>query len=80
MVSKLQLIQNSSDHLITQVKSSQHITPELISLDWLPVKYCIECKILLLTYKAQHMEEPKYLKDLLIPYNPKQFPSVRYKA
>ena len=68
-ISKLQLIQNISARLITRVKSSEHINPELMSLHWLPVKYRIEYKILLLTYKAHHGEAPKYLKDLLIPYN-----------
>ena len=72
LIEKLQLIQNSSARLITRVKSSDHITPALISLHWLPVKYRIEYKILLLTYKAQHGKAPAYLKDLLIPYNPKR--------
>ena len=72
LIVKLQLIQNSSACLITWVKSSEHITPALISLHWLPVKYRIEYKILLLTYKAQHGKAPAYLKDLLIPYNPKR--------
>ena len=44
-----------------------HITPVLIGLHWLPVKYRVIFKILLLVYKAIHANAPPYLSDLLTP-------------
>ena len=43
---------------------------QLASLHWLPVKFRIEFKILLLTYKALNDRAPSYLKDLIIGYFP----------
>ncbi len=71
LIDKLQMIQNNSARLISKIKLTEHITPELMSLHWLPVKYRIQYKILLLTHKAQHGKVPKYLQDLFTPYNPK---------
>ena len=42
----------------------------LASLHWLPVKFRIEFKILLLTYKALSDRAPSYLKDLIVRYFP----------
>ena len=44
-----------------------HITPVLIGLHWLPVRYRVIFKILLLVYKALHATAPPYISDLLIP-------------
>ena len=70
LTDKLQMIQNNAARLIVQKKKHDHITPTLISLHWLPVKFRIEFKILLLTYKSQHKKAPVYLADLLQPYVP----------
>ena len=42
----------------------------LDSLHWLPVKFRIEFKILLLTYKALHGMGPVYIKEMLKLYVP----------
>ena len=47
-----------------------HISPVLASLHRLPVKFRIEFKILLLTYKALNDRAPSYLKDLIVGYFP----------
>ncbi len=47
-----------------------HITPIIQSLHWLPIKYRISYKILLLTYKALNGLAPAYLTSLLSRYNP----------
>ena len=39
-------------------------------LHWLPIEQRIEFKILILTFKALQKNAPKYLSDLLRPYNP----------
>ena len=42
-----------------------HITPVLRDLHWLPVKFRIDFKILLLTFKCLHNSAPSYLRDLI---------------
>ena len=46
------------------------MTPVLYKLHWLPVKYRIEYKIILMTYRALNGLAPNYLKDLLQVYQP----------
>ncbi len=47
-----------------------HITPISQSLHWLPIKFCISYKILILAYKALNDLAPEYLTNLLSHYNP----------
>ena len=42
-----------------------HITPLLKSLHWLPVKYRIVFKIILITFKAIHGLAPAYISELV---------------
>ena len=42
-----------------------HISPTLKMLHWLPVKYGIDLKILLITYKAIYGLAPAYLSELI---------------
>ncbi|KAK5851958.1 hypothetical protein PBY51_023469 [Eleginops maclovinus] len=67
---RLQYVQNSAARVLTGIKPWQHITPTLMQLHWLPVKFRIKFKILLLTYKSLHALAPRYLSDLLHPYTP----------
>ena len=46
LIDKLQLIQNNAAHIISRLQCSVHITPELISLHWLLVRYGIWYKIM----------------------------------
>uniref|UniRef100_A0A671XW58 Reverse transcriptase domain-containing protein n=1 Tax=Sparus aurata TaxID=8175 RepID=A0A671XW58_SPAAU len=69
LINRLQIIQNSAARIITRTKSSDHITPILIQLHWLPVQYRIHYKNLLLTYKALHHLAPTYLCNLLHEYS-----------
>lgn len=69
-ISRLQLVQNAAARLLEGKRKFDHITPILMSLHWLPVKYRIEFKILLFVYKTQNNLAPQYLTDLLTPYTP----------
>ena len=62
---RLQYVLNCAARVLTRTKPWQHITPTLIHLHWLPVKFCIQYKLLLLTYKSLHALAPQYLTDLL---------------
>ena len=62
---KLQRLQNAAARLISNVPRYSHITPVLCSLHWLPVKFRIDLKILLLTFKAIYGHAPDHLIDLI---------------
>ncbi len=69
-INKFQYIQNSAARVLTFSKKSSHITPFLHRLHWLPFYYCIQYKILLITYKARHGLAPLYISDLIHTYSP----------
>ncbi len=56
--------------VLTSSRKYDHITPILQSLPWLPIKFRISYKILLLAYKALNDLAPAYLTNLLSRYNP----------
>ena len=49
-----QLIQNAAARVLTRTKRSEHITPVLKYLHWLPVSHRIDFKSLLMVYKSQN--------------------------
>ena len=58
-------MQNATARLISNDPRYSHITPVLCSLHLLPVKFRINFKILLLTFKAIYGHAPGYLTDLI---------------
>ncbi len=71
-INKLQLVQKAAARVLTRSRKYDHITPILQSLHWLPIKFRISYKILLLAYKALNdlNDVPAYLTNLLSRYNP----------
>lgn len=67
---RLQLVQNAAARLLSGARMHDHMTPVLTKLHWLPVKFRIDFKILLFTYKILNNTAPSYLTDLLHLYNP----------
>ena len=67
---RLQSIQNQAARMITRKGKSEHITPILKDLHWLPVRFRIRYKILLLVYKCLHGGGPSYLASLLTEHQP----------
>lgn len=67
---KIQRVQNSAARVIARVKLRDHIKPVLKDLHWLPVKYRIIFKILILTFKAIHQQGPLYIQHLVHQYHP----------
>ncbi|KAL2089214.1 hypothetical protein ACEWY4_016113 [Coilia grayii] len=65
---ELQLIQNAAARVLTRTKRSNHITPVLRSLHWLPVSYRIDFKALLLVFKSLNGMGPSYLLDMFQLY------------
>ena len=64
-IKKLQIIQNCAARLVFNVPSRSHVSHLLKQLHWLPVKFRIEFKICLLTYKCLNNLAPSYLTDLI---------------
>ena len=69
-IKKLQHVQNAAARLLTRTGKYEHITPILKELHWIPADQRIEFKILIRTFKALNGTTPKYLRDLLILYQP----------
>ncbi len=68
-LSRLQLVQNAAARLLTRNHKRDHITPVLQSLHWLPVRYRVDLKIVLIVYKSLNGMAPSYISDLLIEHN-----------
>ena len=71
-IQKLQRLQNATARLVCRVKRSEHITPILYKLHWLPVYQRIKYKTLLLAFKCLHNLAPAYLCELIARYQPKR--------
>ena len=62
---KIQRVQNTAARIIFRLPKFCRITPTLFSLHWLPIRYRIDFKICLLTFKAIHGFAPSYLCELI---------------
>ena len=69
-INRLQRIQNSAARLVLKKKKSDHITPLLIKLHWLPVKFRILFKIAVLAFRFFDGTLPSYLSSVLSAYKP----------
>jgi len=63
----LQRVQNAAARLVMNLKPSDHITPALFQLHWLPVKQRILYKLCLIVYKSVNNQAPSYLSELFHP-------------
>ncbi len=59
-INKLQIVKNAAARVLIRSRKYDHITPILQSLHWLPIKFRISYKILLLAYKALNYLAPAY--------------------
>ncbi len=69
LINKLQMVQNAAARVLTRTRKYDHISPVMSTLHWLPIKYRIYFKILLITYKALNGLGPQYLSKLLSHYS-----------
>ena len=60
----------SAARLVSGIRRSDHITPVMKDLHWLPIGVRIDFKILLLTFKILNDLAPYYLTSLLLKYQP----------
>ena len=66
---KHQRVQNTAARLICNINKFYHITPTLVKLHWLQLRYRINFKILLITFKVIHGLAPEYLSEILTRKN-----------
>ncbi len=69
-ITRLQLVQNASARFLHNSCKCDHITPILRALHWLPIKFRIDFKVLLLVYQSLHHQAPSNLSELLHVYTP----------
>ena len=69
-IKRLQAVQNAAARTVMKCKKTDHITPILRQLHWLPIQNRIRHKILSATYLSVHDNTPLYLSDLLQKHNP----------
>ena len=67
---KLQRVQNCLARVVTGTARSDHITPVLAELHWLPIKSRVTYKIASLTHNIRRAGQPAYLAELLSAYKP----------
>ena len=62
---RLQRVLNAAARVVCLIPKFDHITPVLIGLHWLPVRYRVIFKLLLLVYKGSHGKAPAYISSIL---------------
>ena len=62
LLQRLQVVQNAVARLVTGARRSDHMSPILRDLHWLPVRQRIVFKTAVLAYKCQHGMVPEYLQ------------------
>ena len=72
LLDKIQRVQNSAARVLCGIRKSEHITPVLKSLHWLPIRQRIIYKVALLCFKYFHDLAPKYICDMLSIYVPRR--------
>ncbi len=70
-IRRLQVVQNNAARLLMRVRKTEHITPILNDLHWLPINKRISYKILTMVQNALHSPvAPGYLREHVIVYRP----------
>ena len=59
----LQRVQNAAARLVFGLSRSDHVTPTLIQLHWLPVSYRIKFKLCYLVHAIHYGRSPAYLTE-----------------
>ena len=65
---RLQRVQNSAVRLVLKKRKREHITPFLMQLHWLPVRFRIQYKLAVLAYRFFDGSLPSYLSEALFAY------------
>ena len=66
-------MQNAAARLICSIPLFTHVTPVLYSLQWLPVQFRIDFKILMIAFKAIHGHAPEHICNSIHIKNPSMY-------
>ena len=66
-IASLQRVQNAAVHLVSGLRSRDHVTSSLSELHWLPIRYRIMYKLCLTMHNAHVGRSPRYIIDSLSP-------------
>ena len=72
LLAKLQRVQNAAARLVLRKSKYDHITESLKDLHWLPVRFRINYKIAVTTFKVLTTNHPAYLREVLVIHEPKR--------
>ena len=64
-ISKLQRVNNAAARTVTFSSKFSHVTPVLCELHWLPVRFRISFKMLLIVFKSLLGQTPQYISNLI---------------
>ena len=67
MLQPLQHVQNAAARLVFGLSRSDHVTPTLIQLHWLPVSYRVKFKLCCLVHAIHYGRSPAYLMETVQP-------------
>ena len=73
LIKKLQRVQNTAARLVFNLRKYDRITLALVTLNWLPVKYRIEFKTLLIAFKGLRWEAPSYIQEMITPTKSRRY-------
>ena len=59
----LQRVQNAAARLVFGLSRPEHVTPTLIQLHWLPVRYRIKFRLCCLVHAIHYCRSPAYLTE-----------------
>jgi hypothetical protein len=69
-IAKLQRMQNSIALIVCKSPYNTHVTELQHELRWLLVRQRITYKVAAITYRSRNRQQPNYLRDSLISYQP----------
>ena len=67
LCNRIQRVFNAAARVTCLVPRYDHISSTLLNLHWLPARYRIDFKILILVYKCLCGNAPEYLRDMIKP-------------
>ena len=76
LIKKLQRLQKTAARIFFNLRKYNCITHALVTLHWLPVKYQIDFKTLLIVFKGLRDKAPIYIQEMTTPSKSKRY-SVR---
>ena len=72
LLHRLEMVQRSAARVVLRIRRGDRrsMTAALEQLHWLPVRYCIEYKILVIVFRALRDRMPTYIASLITPNVP----------